>query len=103
MNDDEKLERIRRLNSYIGRLNNLLYSVYDLNFSQFRLAGTNNWSGKVKSSQFDDEYHSASSQLKMAAPEIEEAISTCQSQMYSLAWSINDAGKKVEALAIATF
>ncbi|MDR0299288.1 MAG: hypothetical protein LBI13_04310 [Streptococcaceae bacterium] len=103
MSDDEKLERVRRLNDYLNRLNNLLNSVYDLNFSQFRLAGTNNWSGTVKSNQFDDEYHSAEAQLNMAGPEIEDAISTCQSQMYSLAWSIGDVGKKAEALALATF
>ncbi len=103
MSDDEKLERVRRLNGYISRLNQVLYSVYDLDFSQFRSAGTDNWSGKVKSSPFDDDYEDASSQLSMAAPEIEEAISTCRSKMYSLAWSIDDAGKKLKALSIALF
>jgi len=103
MSDSEKLEQIKRLNGYVGRLRNLLYASYDLNFSQFRLAGTQNWSGKTKSNVFDEHYHQGASELKNVAPEIEEAISTCKSKMYSLAWSIDDAGKKIEALAIATF
>lgn len=103
MSDDEKLYRIRRLNGYMSRLNDLLYEVYGLNFSQFRLAGSNNWSGNTKSNKFDDQYHSAYDQLNLAAPEIEEAISTCRSQMYSLAWSIDNPGKKIEALGMIWF
>lgn len=103
MSDSEKLDQVIRLNGYVNRLANLLGSTYELNFTQFKTAGTTNWSGKVKSSQFDDEYKSASDQLAMAAPEIEEAISTCKSKMYSLAWSINDAWMKAEALAITIF
>lgn len=103
MSDSEKLARVERLKGYVNRLRSLLYSTYDLNFTQFKTAGTTNWSGKVKSSQFDKEYKSASDQLAMAAPEIEEAISTCKSKMYSLAWSIKDKWMKAEALAIAIF
>ncbi|PCS05948.1 hypothetical protein RU86_GL000453 [Lactococcus piscium] len=39
----------------------------------------------------------------MVAPEIEEVISICRRKMYRLAWSIDDPGKKVQALAIVTF
>jgi hypothetical protein len=103
MNDWEKLDKVLRLSGYVNRLANLLYSTYELDFTQFKTAGTTNWSGKVKSSQFDDEYKRASNQLAMAAPEIEEAISICRSKMYSLAWSIDDLWMKAEALAVATF
>lgn len=103
MSDSEKLYQIERLNGYTSRLKNLLYSTYDLDFTQFKTAGTTNWSGKVKSSKFDNEYKRACDQLAMASPEIEEAISACRSKMYSLAWSIEDKWEKAEALAIIIF
>jgi hypothetical protein len=103
MSDEAMLANVRRLNDYVNRLNGLLNSVSGLDFTQFRLAGTNNWAGNVKSNQFDDEYHGAAAQLAMAGPEIEDAISACQSKMYSLAWSIKDFGMKAEALAITIF
>ena len=103
MSDSEKLNRIRRLNRCVDRLKNVMYSVYDLNFVQFKSAGSNQWSGRVKSSQFDTHYQQETQQLARVAPEIEEAISTCRSKMYSLAWSIEDPGKKVQALAMVTF
>lgn len=103
MSDSQKINQIRRLNRTINRLKKLVYSVYGLNFTQFKAAGSKNWSGKVKSSQFNERYQQASKQLRMVAPEIEEAISICRRKMYRLAWSIDDPGKKVQALAIVTF
>ncbi|KHD33892.1 hypothetical protein NL50_18120, partial [Clostridium acetobutylicum] len=49
------------------------------------------------------EYKKASDELARTAPEIEEAISTCKSKMYSLAWSIDDKWMKTKALAITAF
>lgn len=88
MSNSEILAEIERLNGYISRLENLLYSTYDLDFTQFKTAGTENWSGKVKSSKFDKQYKSGSGQLAMAAPEIEEAISVCRNKIFSLALSL---------------
>ncbi|MCR3761156.1 hypothetical protein KYB31_19460 [Clostridium felsineum] len=103
MSDSEKYDRVIRLNGYVNRLEDLLDATCELDFTQFETAGTTNWSGKVKKSNFDNEYKNASDQLAKAAPEIEEAISTCKSKMYSLAWSINDKWMKTKALAITTF
>lgn len=103
MTDDEKLARVKKINSYMNEINTLRYSVYDLDFTQYRLAGTNDWAGDVKSNKFDEAYHEAASQLAKVDPEIQEAIATCKSKMYSLAWSIKDVAKKAQALAIATF
>ncbi|ADZ20688.1 conserved hypothetical protein [Clostridium acetobutylicum EA 2018] len=103
MSDSEKYNKVIRLKGYVNRLSNLLDDTYGLDFTQFKTAGTTNWSGKVKKSQFDDEYKKASDELARTAPEVEEAISTCKSKMYSLAWSIDDKWMKTKALAITAF
>ncbi|MDR2833704.1 MAG: hypothetical protein LBV67_08320 [Streptococcaceae bacterium] len=103
MSDEEKMEKVRRLNEYVNRLQSSLSASYDLNFTQFKQAGSNNWAGKVKKSDFDEQYHDGERELKNVSQEIEEAILTSKSKMFSLALSIDDAVKKIEALAIATF
>lgn len=105
MSDSEILYEIERLRGYAQRLRDLSYSFYeDLDFTQFKTAGTGNWSGKVKKSEYDNEYKKGIDQLNKAAQEIEEAISECQSKMRSLASSISFTDsplKRVEAEARA--
>lgn len=104
MSDSEILYEIQRLRGYAERLENLLCSMDELNFTQFKTAGTGNWSGNVKSSKFDNEYKKGSNQLDKAAQEIEEAILACQSKMRSLASSIDftdSPWQKAEAEAMA--
>ncbi|GAB2024483.1 hypothetical protein [Lactovum odontotermitis] len=103
MDDDAKISRISQLDGYVSRLRGLLGSVEGLDFSQFKQAGTTNWSGEKKSSKFDEQHQEGTSQLKKTAPEIEEAISTCKNKMYSLAWSIDDPFKKAQALGMIWF
>jgi|GEM_PF-1773365 len=104
MSDSEILYEIQRLRGYAERLEDLLCSMDELNFAQFKTAGTGNWSGKVKKSKFDEEYKKGSDQLDKAAQEIEDAISACQSRMRSLASCIDftdSPWQKAEAEAMA--
>lgn len=103
MSDDELIRRIRKLHGIIIRLRGIQGDVQSLDFTQFKSAGTHQWSGHTKTSQYDEQYRQGKLKLSQVEPEIQESIQACQSKMSSFAWEVKDIKKKAIAFSIAMF
>lgn len=103
MTDDQLIREIQKLHQITTKLHRVQSQVSNLNFSQFKTAGSHQWSGSVKDHHYDEQFQQGQKSLRQVGPEIQAAIQACQRKMTHLAWQVKDIPKKAEAFRIAIF